>query len=29
MITTNTYLNFSGNCETAFKAYEKILGGNV
>ena len=29
MITTNTYLHFQGNCEEAFKAYEKILGGKI
>ena len=29
MITTNTYLNFKGNCEEAFKAYERILGGKI
>lgn len=29
MISTNTYLNFPGNCEEAFKAYEKILGGKI
>ena len=29
MITTNTYLNFAGTCEEAFKAYEKILGGKI
>jgi PhnB protein len=29
MITTNTYLNFNGNCEEAFKTYEKILGGKI
>jgi PhnB protein len=29
MITTNTYLNFRGNCEEAFKIYEKILGGKI
>ena len=29
MITTNTYLNFKGNCEEAFKAYERILGGTI
>lgn len=29
MITTNAYLNFPGNCEEAFKAYEKILGGKI
>lgn len=29
MITANTYLNFNGNCEEAFKAYEKILGGKI
>jgi|SRR5579862_2809969 len=25
----NTYLNFNGNCEEAFKFYEKVLGGQV
>jgi len=25
----NTYLTFNGQCETAFKFYEKCLGGNV
>jgi PhnB protein len=29
MITTNAYLNFTGNCEEAFKTYEKILGGKI
>ena len=29
MITTNTYLHFQGNCEEAFKAYGKILGGTI
>ena len=29
MISTNTYLNFAGNCEEAFKTYEKILGGKI
>ena len=29
MTAINTYLNFRGNCEEAFKAYEKILGGNI
>jgi PhnB protein len=29
MISTNTYLNFPGNCAEAFKAYEKILGGKI
>jgi PhnB protein len=25
----NTYLNFPGNCEQAFTAYAKILGGTI
>jgi len=25
----NPYLTFDGNCEEAFKAYEKILGGEI
>jgi PhnB protein len=25
----NTYLNFSGQCEEAFKFYEKLLGGKI
>ena len=25
----NTYLNFNGNCEEAFKFYEKVLGGKI
>jgi PhnB protein len=29
MITTNTYLHFQGNCEEAFNAYAKILGGKI
>ena len=29
MISANVYLNFRGNCEEAFKAYEKILGGRI
>jgi len=29
MISTNTYLNFSGNCEGAFQFYEKTLGGKM
>jgi uncharacterized glyoxalase superfamily protein PhnB len=29
MISTNTYLNFSGNCEGAFQFYEKTLGGKI
>jgi PhnB protein len=29
MIATNVYLNFAGNCEEAFKSYEKILGGKI
>ena len=29
MISTNTYLNFSGNCEEAFQFYEKTLHGKI
>lgn len=29
MTAINTYLNFRGNCEEAFKVYEKILGGKI
>ena len=29
MITTNTYLNFNGNCEEAMNFYAKLLGGNI
>jgi PhnB protein len=29
VITTNTYLNFAGNCEEAFTNYETILGGKI
>ena len=29
MITLNNYLHFQGNCEEAFKAYERILGGKI
>ena len=29
MISLNTYLHFAGNCEEAFKTYEKILGGTI
>ena len=25
----NTYLNFNGQCEEAFKFYEKVLGGKI
>jgi PhnB protein len=25
----NTYLSFDGNCEAAFKFYEKVLGGKI
>ncbi len=25
----NPYLSFNGNCETAFKLYEKVLGGQI
>lgn len=28
MATTNTYLNFNGNCEEAFNFYKSIFGGN-
>jgi PhnB protein len=27
MATTNTYLNFNGNCEEAFKFYKSVFGG--
>ncbi len=27
MITINPYLIFNGNCEQAFKFYQKIFGG--
>jgi PhnB protein len=27
MITINPYLNFNGNCEDAFKFYQKVFGG--
>jgi PhnB protein len=26
---TNPYLMFNGNCETAFRFYEKVLGGKI
>jgi PhnB protein len=29
MMQTNTYLFFKGNCEEAFKFYEKTLGGKI
>ena len=29
MMTLNAYLHFQGNCEEAFKVYEKILGGRI
>ena len=29
MITTNTYLNFPGNCRQAFEFYAKVLGGKI
>lgn len=29
MITSNTYLNFPGNCEEAFNFYAKVLGGKI
>ena len=29
MISINPYLHFNGNCEEAFKAYERILGGTI
>ena len=25
----NTYLNFNGNCEEAFRFYERVLGGKI
>jgi PhnB protein len=28
-MTLNTYLFFDGNCEEAFKFYEKLLGGKI
>ena len=28
-MTINTYLFFDGNCEEAFKFYEKVLGGKI
>ena len=27
MATTNTYLNFNGNCEAAFNFYKSVFGG--
>lgn len=27
MVTTNTYLNFNGNCEEAFNYYKSVFGG--
>lgn len=29
MITSNTYLNFAGNCEEAFNLYAKVLGAKI
>jgi PhnB protein len=29
MATTNSYLNFNGNCEEAFNYYQTIFGGQV
>lgn len=29
MVSANTYLNFSGNCEEAFRLYAEILGGKI
>jgi PhnB protein len=29
MISANTYLNFTGNCEEAFHFYETTLGGTI
>jgi PhnB protein len=29
MMQLNTYLNFNGNCEQAFRFYEQYLGGKV
>jgi PhnB protein len=28
MATTNTYLNFNGNCEEAFNLYKSVFGGD-
>jgi PhnB protein len=28
-VKINPYLNFNGNCEEAFKFYEKVLGGKI
>ncbi len=28
-MSLNPYLTFDGNCEEAFKAYEKVLGGKI
>jgi PhnB protein len=28
-MTLNTYLNFDGRCEEAFKFYQKVLGGDI
>ena len=28
-MTLNPYLSFNGNCEEAFKFYEKVLGGQI
>lgn len=29
MATTNTYLNFNGNCEAAFTFYKSVFGGDL
>ena len=29
VMTINTYLFFNGNCQEAFKFYEKVLGGKI
>jgi len=28
MATTNTYLNFNGDCEAAFNFYKSVFGGD-
>ena len=28
-MSLNPYLTFDGNCEEAFKTYEKVLGGKI
>jgi PhnB protein len=28
-VKLNPYLNFNGNCETAFKFYERVFGGKI